>query len=169
VRPIAPQVRAAIVAELHQGRRQTHIARRHGVSAVSVKRIRIRAGLQPRSSDALRVAAARARGVRLLHVSWRQARMVVELLEDAQKLREQLWQPTMVFGFGGSAYRYAEAQLEEPDPEGKLAIIIAVAICIDKSLMLERRDQRADAASGAAIFHVAKIPAKTKARGVRNG
>lgn len=160
MRPIAPGLRAAIVQDLHRGHRQAQIARRHGVSAISVKRIRICEGLQPRPTDAVRIAAARMRDVRLLHVRWRRARMVVDLLQDAEQLRERLFAPYTVTAFGGSTYHYVEAELEEPDPEGKLAIMISVAIAIDKSLMLDRRGEQVDAAARAAIFNLPKPPHK---------
>jgi transposase-like protein len=153
-KPISASKRARIVLDLKKGDKLTAIARRHGVSVSPVKAIRIAEGLQPLPTDAAKVNAARARDVMLLDARRRRAQLMVDLLDDAQKLRMQLWKPTTAFTFGGSGddYGYIEHEIPQPDFKGKQALMISVGIAVDKSLQLEKHDMEGAAAARAAII-----------------
>lgn len=153
-KPVTPSMRAAIVKELRRGDGITQIARHHGLSVSPVIRIRREEGLQPLATEAEKISAAHARDVYLLEARRRRAKLMVDLLSDAEKLRVQLWQPAMAYGFGGKDYLYAEHELPEPDAKNKQYLITSVAIAIDKSLALEKHDQEGAAAAKAAIIQL---------------
>lgn len=153
-KPVTASMRAAIVRELQKGDGVTKIARRHGLSVSPVIRIRKEEGLAPLATDAEKVSAAHARDVWLLEARRRRAKLMVDLLGDAEKLRAALWQPAKVFGFGGKDYAYADHQLSEPDFKGKQALMISIGIAVDKSLQLEKHDQEGAAAAKAAIIQL---------------
>lgn len=150
--PIPARTRAHIIEELRKGHKLAQIARRHGVSPSAVKAIRIAAGLQPLPTEAEKIRAAAARDVMLLDARRRRAQLMVSLLEDAEKLRGQLFRPAKVFGFGGREYGYVEQEIAEPDFKGKQALMISIGIAVDKSLQLEKYDQEGSAAARAAII-----------------
>jgi transposase-like protein len=151
-KPVTASMRVAIVKELQRGDGVTQIARHHGLSVSPVIRIRREEGLQPLATDAEKISAANARDVWLLEARRRRAKLMVDLLSDAEKLRAALWLPAKVYGFGGKEYEYAEHQLSEPDFKGKQALMISIGIAIDKSLSLEKYDQEGAAAAKAAII-----------------
>lgn len=71
----------------------------------------------------------------------RRARLASALLEDAEKLRRQLWEPCIVYSFGGKHNTYAEHELSEPPSADKRNLMTTLAIALDKSMKLERFDQ----------------------------
>jgi hypothetical protein len=117
-----------------------------------VIRIRREEGLAPLPTDEAKISAANARDSWLLEARRRRAKLMVDLLSDAEKLRAALWEPAKVFGFGGKDYAYADHQLDEPDFKGKQALMISIGIAVDKSLQLEKHDQEGAAAAKAAII-----------------
>jgi transposase-like protein len=150
--PITASKRARIIEALRKGEKLAAIARHNGVSPTSVKKIRIEEGLQPLPTDEAKIRAAKARDVMLLDARRRRAKLMVDLLEDAEKLRTRMFAPTVVFGFGGKDYEYNEHKIPEPDHRGKQNLAIAMAVCIDKSLGLEKYDQEGAASAKAAII-----------------
>lgn len=62
------------------------------------------------------------------------------LLEDAHKLRTQLWSPAKVINFGGKDNTLAETTLDEPLFVDKKNIMAAVGIAIDRVVKLEAVD-----------------------------
>jgi hypothetical protein len=70
----------------------------------------------------------------------RRAKLEHELLEDAERLRGQLWSPTVVFNFGGKDNTYEERTLDEPPHADKLKIMQAVGIAVDRSLKISAHD-----------------------------
>lgn len=65
------------------------------------------------------------------------------LQADAERLTEQLWQPSKVFRIGGAANKYVEREVAEPPADAKKDLMSAAGIAIEKSLKLvppERED-----------------------------
>lgn len=62
------------------------------------------------------------------------------LLQDARRLRDQLFTSTVAYNFGGKDNTFAEHELPEPDFRAKQAILTSIAIALDKSMALERFD-----------------------------
>lgn len=81
------------------------------------------------------VAATKARQI---DAKARRAALSVALLEDAERLRAQLWQPVTVFNFGGKDNTYNEHQLPQPTHADQLKLAQAVATTVGAIERLER-------------------------------
>ncbi|WP_086765361.1 helix-turn-helix domain-containing protein [Streptomyces bobili] len=136
--PVTDEERQRI-RELHaDGMGRNAIARAIGRSyrAVSVQAARMGLAFDRTMSE----EATRARKADLEE---RRVMLAEALLEDAERLTEQLWQPAKVFRIGGSANTYAEHDVDEPPSDAKKDIMAAAGIAIEKSLKLappERED-----------------------------
>lgn len=75
----------------------------------------------------------------------RRARLQVDLLEDAERLRKQLWQPAVIHNFGGRDNTHNSIDVDEPVFADKLKIVQAVGVAIDKSVRLAEHDAGAGA------------------------
>lgn len=72
------------------------------------------------------------------------------LLEDAHRLRKQLWEPARLVNFGGKDNTLAEVTLDEPLFVDKKNILSAVGIAVDRVIKLEAVDKTGEE-SGAAV------------------
>ena|ERR1700694_3196758 len=81
----------------------------------------------------------------------RRLELSLQLLTDAERLRQQLWQPWTAYDFGGENYGFHEHQLPRPDARALRDITIALAVCVDKSIALERLDDESSNSVKAAI------------------
>ena len=80
----------------------------------------------------------------------RRAELAKLLLDDAHRLREQLWQPARLVSFGGKDNTLAETMLDEPLFVDKKNILGAVGIAVDRVVKLEDYDKSpADSAAAA--------------------
>ena len=86
--------------------------------------------------------AARAHAV---DAKARRAALQVALLEDAERLRTQLWEQATVFNFGGKDNTYAEHTLDKPPYADQLKIMQATGIAVDRSLKLADYDNTSSA------------------------
>ncbi|MFJ3021474.1 helix-turn-helix domain-containing protein [Streptomyces tendae] len=90
-----------------------------------------------------RTLTAEATKARVADLAERRAILAEALQADAERLTEQLWQPSKVFRIGGSANTYTEKQLDEPPADAKKDLMASAGIAIEKSLKLvppERED-----------------------------
>jgi hypothetical protein len=87
-----------------------------------------------------RSAVQAATEARKADAAAKRALLQVDLLDDAQRLRAQLWQPATVFNFGGKDNTYEERTLDEPPFADKLKIMQAVGAAVDRSLRLAEHD-----------------------------
>jgi hypothetical protein len=118
--------------ELHaQGLGRNAIAREMGVAPVMVSRTADHLGL---AFDRSRIQAATE--ARLADLAERRAVLAETLLDDAERLRAQMWQPAVVYAFGGKDNIYAEEPVSEPPPADKRALMSTAATAIDRSLKL---------------------------------
>lgn len=76
------------------------------------------------------------------------AELSANLLKDAERLRQQLFAPCVVYNFGGRNNTFEEHQLDEPDFQAKEKILKAIGTAVDKHLAIERHD--ADGGEGLA-------------------
>lgn len=107
------------------GRSKTSVARRlkhHGLSNAT--------RTQTHAATAARLADARAR----------RATLRSDLLGDAERLRAQLWKPTVVFNFGGKENTYEEHTLPEPPFADKQRITTSVSTLIGTIERLDKMD-----------------------------
>lgn len=136
-RPVTDEDRRR-VAELHSlGHSRNEIARRMGRSGRTVSRLADDLGLDFERGERTR-AATEAKKV---DAAARRAQLALDLLSDAARLRQQLWQPTIVYSFGGRDNTYEEHTLPEPPHADKLRLVQAVSIAADRSLKLDEYDR----------------------------
>lgn len=90
--PIEPGKRAAIEAAIRSGGTCRGIAREYGVSPASVRNIATQAGITEAFE---RTATARATAAKQADNAARRAALGQALLDDAARLRERLWQPSV--------------------------------------------------------------------------
>jgi transposase-like protein len=115
-------------------------ARRTGIPAGTIASWGVRAGVAAPGADVTRPAVE----ARLATVAERKAKLAEALLGDIEKLRRQLWAPTverkpMVVSDGrdmGSHIEIAEVHLEQPTFKDQKTIVEAVAIALDKVQLL---------------------------------
>jgi hypothetical protein len=73
----------------------------------------------------------------------RRAILAEALQGDAEQLTEQLWQPAIIYNFGGKDNTYEKRLIDEPPADAKKNLMAAAGIAIEKSLKLippERED-----------------------------
>ncbi|WP_441251185.1 helix-turn-helix domain-containing protein [Kitasatospora sp. McL0602] len=133
------------IRELHaQGLGRNEIMRETGRSANVVSRLAAEMGL----SFARAGQIAEATEIRRQDLAARRLLLAEQLQADAEQLRQQLWQPAVVYAFGGKDNTFESEELPEPPAADKRALMSTVGIAIDRSLKLEpvRDDSGADAA-----------------------
>ena len=132
---VPDEEREAIVAMLKEGRSVGEVAKHFGRGKTTVSRIGREAGL-----DLTHPSLKKAAEAQRAQNAARRAELARLLLEDAYRLREQLWQPCRVYSFGGRDNTYREHILPEPDARTKREILTAIGIAIDKVIALEKYD-----------------------------
>lgn len=70
----------------------------------------------------------------------RRAALNTAYLEDAERLREQLWKPLAYVAHGGKEFDRVDWEMDEPIPADKLKLMQASALAAQRSLDLERFD-----------------------------
>ncbi|GAA0638141.1 hypothetical protein GCM10010174_69980 [Kutzneria viridogrisea] len=124
------------VRELHaQGLTRNEIGRAIGRSASTVSKLAKELGLtfdrsKTRAATEAKVADAKSR----------RAALALNLLGDAERIREQLWQPCRVYSFGGRDNVYSEEWHERPDFAAQLKILQATGVALDKVMRIEAHD-----------------------------
>ena len=83
------------------------------------------------------MAAVKARQA---DMAQRRAKLAADLLEDAERMRRQLWEPALVFNFGGKDNTYEEHQLQEQPTDGKRTLMQAVTAATTAHLRLVDHD-----------------------------
>ena len=74
--------------------------------------------------------------VRKADLEERRVILAEALQGDAERLTEQLWQPTTVFNFGGKDNTYTQKRMPEPPAADKRALATAAATLLDRSMRL---------------------------------
>lgn len=87
-------------------------------------------GEEVASATAAKVADAKARRALLMH----------ELLDDAEKLRGQLFAPTTIHSFGGKENTYNSQNVEQPLFRDQRDIMQSVSTAITASIRLDQHD-----------------------------
>lgn len=120
------------IRELHAlGYGRNRIAREIGRAPVSVSRTAVLLGL---TFDRSQIQAATE--ARLADLAERRSMLAEDLIEDAEKLRAQMWKPAIIFSFGGKDNTYAEEHVSEPPSGDKRALMSTAGMAIDRSLKL---------------------------------
>lgn len=146
--PLTDDERERIVALARAGHPRNHVAREVGRSPGVVSKVCKAAGV---SFD--REAVKSATEARQADNQAKRAQLQSDLLDDAIRLREQLWEPCVVYNFGGRDNTYEQHTLDQPDAAGKATLLRAVGIAVDKSVRLAEVDRAgAGAAEGRGIL-----------------
>lgn len=134
--PFSPEEEGQVVRWIGQGVNRNEIARRTGRGKATVTRVAQRHGLTFAPSDIAKVARERlasdnrARRVELGRL----------LLEDAHKMREQLWRPTEYLFAMQKTGEVVREKLREPHPGDKRNLMTAIGIAVTKIAELEALD-----------------------------
>lgn len=73
---------------------------------------------------------------RMAQLAARRVDLAEALQSDAERLTEQLWQPAIVFNFGGKDNDYNSEQVPEPPADAKKNLMASAGMAIDRSLKL---------------------------------
>ena len=138
--PWTSDLEARLRALHAEGKSLTACARELGLTKPRLSRKAADLGLdwdrsQTQAATAAHIADGKAR----------RARLQLALLEDAERLREQLWAPATVFNFGGKDNTYEERVLDKPPFADQLKNMQATGVAIDRSLKLDVHDSGAGA------------------------
>jgi hypothetical protein len=115
-----------------QGMTRNDISRLVCRSPGSVSTVVADAGMTFARSDEVAAATeARRQDLEALRVE-----TAYRLHIDADRLREQIWVPGVVYAFGGRDNVYTEHSVEEPPPADKRALATAAAALLDRSMKL---------------------------------
>lgn len=125
------------VAELHaSGLGRNSIARELGIAAATVTRI-----CQERGLLFDRAATRQALAARRIDCAALRTELEQQLLEDAQRLRAQLWQPHEYRDHGGRDFVEVKWTRDEPNPVDKKHLMQAASAAIDRSIRLAELDK----------------------------
>ena len=118
-----------------KGVSQSEIGRQLGRTRGSVANRAAKLGLRSDRTDTVRATEAK-----VLDAKARRAALEVALLEDAERLRQQMWARTTVYNFGGKDNTYEERELDEPPHADKLKLMQAVGVAVDRSIKISDHD-----------------------------
>jgi hypothetical protein len=130
--PVTDEEREQIRALHAQGLGRNEIARAigRGTRTVSVQAAKL--GLVFDNAE-MTDAATRVRKAQL---AARRMDLAEALQEDAERLTEQMWEPAVVYSFGGKDNTYEKRDVDEPPADAKKALMGAAGMAIDRSLKL---------------------------------
>ena len=70
------------------------------------------------------------------------AELQVKLANTAHHLHDELYQPALVFAFGGRDNEYNEHLLPQPDAKTRRELLTSIAIAVDKVKVIEGFQER---------------------------
>lgn len=120
VRDLAAAGRSVREIGVELGRTKSSVARRMRKLNIVVDRTQTIAATQATMIDA----------------KARRATLEIALLDDAERLRKQLWQPHLYFDWGGKDHDYDEREMPQPTPTDKLKLMQAAGAALDRSLKI---------------------------------
>lgn len=111
------------------------IAEQLGRSGKTISKIAEKLGLsfdreRTKAATEAKVADARAK----------RAALSLALLDDAERLRKQLWEPASYVAHGGKEFDRADWTMDEPTFADKAKIMQSVGVAIDKAVKLDEYD-----------------------------
>lgn len=139
----------ARILELHaQGLGCNQIARQAGAAPATVSKICKDAGLTFDRSQTRAGVAARS-----IDVKAARTQLKLDLLQDAQRLRQQLWEPAEVINFGGKDNTLNRVTLPQPLFVEKKNIMTAVGMAVDRFAKLDALDADGGVTEAQAMIH----------------
>jgi hypothetical protein len=132
-RRLAADEDRAEITRLHaQGLGRNDIMRATGLSARRVSGLAAELGLSFNRGPQL----AEATETRRQDLASRRLALAEQLLTDAENLRARMWQPTIVYAFGGKDNTFEERTLDEAPAADKKNLMATAGMAIDRSLKL---------------------------------
>lgn len=145
-RPVTDEDRQQ-VRELHgQGVGRNQIAKRINRSPVTVTKLAAEMGLDFDRSQHPQLVAATA--ARVADGRARRAALAERLLDDAERLRQQLFAACTVYNFGGKDNTFEQALIDQPSFRDKRDLMNAIGLAIDRAVKLDAYDRIDEHASG---------------------
>jgi transposase-like protein len=135
--PLDPDKREAIAQAIRDGGKRNEVARQFEVSPSTVTTIAKNEGIDGAFD---RTATKRATEARNADTSARRAALKGLLVEDAHRLRAQLWQPCVMHNFGGKDNTHNSIELPQPTFEQQRNIMTSVGIAVQRVADLEKLD-----------------------------
>jgi hypothetical protein len=128
------------IRDLHgRGFGRNAIARELGVSVGSITTYAGQLGLSfDRQMSRAATAARKADAAAL------RSELEVQLLDDAQRLRAQIWQPIEYREYGGKDHILRKWRQDEPTPVDKLKLMQATGAALDRAIRLGELDKGAE-------------------------
>lgn len=74
----------------------------------------------------------------------RRAALAIKLLDDAERMRQQLFAPLLVYNFGGKDNTFNQHEIPEPGPRDKRDLMQAISLAIERSVRLDEYDSGAN-------------------------
>ncbi|GII63559.1 hypothetical protein Skr01_36440 [Sphaerisporangium krabiense] len=134
--PLDPVLRAAILETIRAGGKSCRgIARQHGVSDATVRKIASDNGIRDAFSRAQTESATRAR---VADMRARRAELSEQLLDDVQRLRERAWSAYQVVTNGRDGAEVVDLAL--PPLRDVQAAYTSLGIAVDKHAQLVKLD-----------------------------
>lgn len=147
-RPLDPDKRAAIEQDIREGgKTRNQIARDHDVSGSTVSKIAKHLEATTGEVAFERSQTKKASEAKEADARLERARLRELLLEDAHRLREQLWRPCVMHNFGGKDNTHNSIKLDQPTFEQQKQIMTSVGIAVDKIIRLDDQDTGAEKAA----------------------
>ncbi|TXL91595.1 helix-turn-helix domain-containing protein [Streptomyces sp. IB2014 016-6] len=131
-RPVTDEEREEIRRLHGEGRSRNAIAEHQRRSGRTISKIVAEMGL---SFDRASMTAV-ATEARSMDLAARRLKLAEDLHVDAERMRRQLWQRTVVYSFGGKENTYEQHVFDEAPADVKKSILSAVGIAVDRSLKL---------------------------------
>lgn len=137
--PVTDEEREQIRALHAQGLGRNEIARRigRGTRTVSVQAVKL--GLVFDNAELTEVATRN----RKAQLAVRRMELAEALQEDAERLTEQMWEPAIIYSFGGKDNTFEKRDVDEPPADAKKALMGAAGMAIDRSLKLVPSEETA--------------------------
>lgn len=129
--PVTDEDRAEIIRLHGEGKGRNEIARLTGRAQRTVSVICAEEGLvfdASMTEDATRHRVAQLAALR--------ADTAVDLHLDALRLTQQMWEPAIIYNFGGKDNTYRDKTVNEPPSGDKKNLMSAAGIALEKSLRL---------------------------------
>jgi len=126
------------IRDLHaRGFGRNAIARELGIAAGTVTQYAQELGLSFERGPGVKAATA----ARKADAAALRSELELQLLEDAQKLRAQLWQEHTYVAHGGKDFRRVKWTQDEPSPVDKKNLMMAAGVALDRSIKLAQLDK----------------------------
>lgn len=132
----SPEEREQVVRWIGQGVTRNEISRRTGRGVATITRIAQAEGLSFSGAEMMRPALERQG----LDLRARRLALADGLLDDARRLREQLFKPSMIYWPDYKTGGVIKQKIKEPTAADKRNLMTAIGIAVDKVAELERLD-----------------------------